>query len=522
MVLIVGQGAQAGQPDSGNNSFSSEIPAIILKLEGEGTANIRKKSGILETAGARGRLLPGDRVVTDERTAVYLTLNDGTVIKVGLSSELEVEKAEEQGKSIFWEFKLLRGGARVLVERLPPAEPRLRILTPTSEVALAHGEFVVAHGQGSGFSFLYVFSGTAEFGPSGCLREKHCESIQTNQSAMLKAGKKSPDRSGKVDLTELFGLLAPEGGARQVGIETSARVSLFRDARRAAGKYTQGLDDASLRRIVDDAHAELWAAQDRVIGRTKDERDAMHDSVLDGLFLDTLDAADAFAEARRAFLPLVNGGAENLVAQFLAAKFRLGTAVREADEAGVFADRPDTPWKKRAFRARKFLDYTRSENAKRRASALEKELVNYVALLEYAEAFPGEKREEGAGAADEKDKETEDWFDQKHEPCETRSCRLTRMIHELDVMSEGVVNAFLGGKSDDKDQDQGVRGAKGTIRTFFFSRTIPGNGCFEVQKACKEKPCQIATPKKKCQKGEVAEICSFKRMPVRCPDETKK
>ncbi|MGZ3683533.1 MAG: hypothetical protein ACXVCI_06750, partial [Bdellovibrionota bacterium] len=116
-----------------SSSFAAEqdtaFPAIILKVEGDGIANVRKHSGIVESAGARGKLYAGDRIITDGHSAVSLMLNDGSVIKVGFSSEFLLEKVENKHSYLGWLFSLVRGSIRSLVEKVPTQDTHLRIET---------------------------------------------------------------------------------------------------------------------------------------------------------------------------------------------------------------------------------------------------------------------------------------------------------------------------------------------------------------------------------------------------------
>ena len=122
LVFLAGTGRAVG-----DGAAETIIPAVILKVEGDGIANIRKRSGVLEVAGDRGKVFPGDKVVTDARSAVHLMLNDGSIIKIGFNSEFALEEVENRGRFLSWLFRLTRGSIRALVEKIPMNETHLRV-----------------------------------------------------------------------------------------------------------------------------------------------------------------------------------------------------------------------------------------------------------------------------------------------------------------------------------------------------------------------------------------------------------
>lgn len=459
----------------GNAAYaaSTQVPAIVAKVDGDGQAQVRKRSGIVESAGSRGKLFPGDRLLTDARAAASLFLSDGTVIKVGADSELQLEAVVYESRFLSWRFRLVRGNVRALVEPLPGGEEHVRIESAKGTVTARAGELVF-----SADGALFVRGGTAKL---------NAWEVKTGE---FSAGGPAAPFAPK-------DLLAGE-----------PRVSLFREGKRAP--VPASTDEAGLQKVLDGG-ADLEAAQDRAIGRNKEDREALAAFVKKGAYGATLKAADAFAEARGIFRAGSNGGAEDQVAQVLAAKFRLGRAVAAADEGGLFADKP-TKGKPREFRDRKEIEYAQRAEAKARREALVAAAEEYRATLEYAEAYDAYQISPSPDIPKGKD-------------CDTDACVLKRIEHEVDVASEGSVNAFAGRKPESAPRvvipKKGRVGPPGAAVTKYFSRAVPGDACFGIRHACKMVTCTstLRLPKgAKCLVGKLVEICDPKPVPARCAD----
>ncbi len=486
--------AGAAPQESEKNEKLEPVPAYILKIEGEGIANVRKKSGIIEAAGARGKIFTGDRILTDERSAVHLLLNDGTVIKIGFNSDLKLAKVGLPGKFLSWDFFLAQGSIRALVEKLPASENRLRVETPVGTVGVSGTEFVLSYDETAGASYLYGIEGVVEYGANDCEKNKGCALVRRGECSSIKRGQKGPTAPHGYEAKELFSATHVE------------RISLFRDPRKITEKYVQGLDPDMFKKLMEESIVEFAAAQDRAIGRGVEQRMEMQElAAQKGALENIFTAADAFAEARGVFHSKSNGGAENLIAQVMAAKYRLGDAVKKAEAAGVFIDsKPGELEKKgapRSYAFRKNVDYSQSIEAKGRRADLEKSLAEYRAVLEFMEALQ-EEATEGA----------ETVSPVPSRACDSQACMVSRMIHELEVASEGFVAAYA--KSDGRASG---KANVGMISTVFFSRTIPGNGCFKTDKTCKAIACGATSAKKKCKAGETVQVCTVKQVPIRCP-----
>lgn len=511
------------------------IPAMILKVEGDGTPKVKKAFGVEEAAGAGGKVFPGDRVITDDRSAVFLLLNDGSVLKVGLASEFKLETAELNDRFLSWAFRLVKGTMRALVEKSPDPDTRVRIHTPSGTVGVRGTEFVVAVDEESKMSFLYTIEGLVAYGPPDCEKHNTCTEVRAGEMTSLQEGQKDVPKPRAFEPKELFSVKTTDGGKPAATRATDSRMSLFQDAKRVTAKFKQDMEDEALKELVREASESLAAAQDRAIGRTKAQRAAMHNAIKDGSYRDILAAADAFAEKKDIFFAGTNDGAENLVAQTAAAKFRLGAAVKEAKQAGVFGNvglgkdgQLTVKWKDEKFELRKNLEYDKATGAKTKLETLNRAADNYRKVLEFAEAHPAPKGKdkggEGGGqagsatqaAAGDTKKSVVEM--NRESSCRGWFCRFRAMRHEIDASTEGVVNAFAGTSTGENKASSfsAASNNKGEYKTEYFRKAIPGDSCFREEKDCKMVPCKAFYQGKKCKKGESLQECTTKKVPVRC------
>ncbi len=490
------------------------VPTMILKVEGDGQPKVRRNIGVEESAGAGGTIFPGDRVITDDRSAVFLILNDGSILKVGISSEFKLEEAEVNERFVSWAFRLLKGSMRALVEKNPNPETRVRIHSPSGTIGVRGTEFVAATDDEAKTTYLYMIEGLVTFGRPGCEKNNSCIEVRGGESASVREGDGGELQPHPFRSQDLFSVKPNEEGRAVPDKSTYSRMSLFQDAKRVSARFKQDLDEDSLRAMVGKATEDLAEAQDRAIGRSKAEREAMHAAVKNGTYEDLISAADAYSEAKGGFEGDTNGGAENMVAQTAAAKFRLGLAVKEALEAGYFGEAAlkdgvldPKKLKDEKFVARKHFNYDQENLAKEKGVTLNGAKEEYEKTLEFAEAFPAESsRSKSDGGSKNK--------------CRKKKCRTTAIVHELKTVSEGVVGAFSGrGRSRAKPSSFSSKSSnKGEIKTKYFEKSIPGNGCFKEEKECTVKPCDDFYKGKKCEKGESLKDCKVKKVPVRCPD----
>lgn len=513
------------------------VPAMILKVEGEGIAKVKKAFGVEESAGAGGKLFPGDKIITDDRSAVFLILNDGSVLKVGFNTEFKLEATDVNDRFLSWAFRIVKGTMRALVEKNPAADTRVRINTPSGTIGVRGTEFVVAVDEESRTSYLYTIEGLVSHGPPDCEQKNTCIDVRAGETSSLQEGQKEAPKPSAYQPRDLFAVKpADADGKRASSATTDARMSLFQDARRVNARFQQDMGDEALRSLVKEASESLAEAQDRAIGRTKAQRIAMHKAVKDGTYKDILAAADAYAEKKDIFKADTNGGAENHVAQTAAAKFRLGQAVKEAMEAGLFGNSSmkaglAVKWDQEKFQLRKNLDYDKQSAARGRREGLSRAADEYKKTLEFAEAHPStspkaESADRGGAAAaasggDSKKSDVTIEATATTYSCRSLRCMARVVAHEMNAASEGVVNAFAGRRSGSTGRPSSfsaVSANKGEITTGYFRKAIPGDGCFKEEKDCKLVPCPAFSQGRKCKKGESLQNCTVKKIPVRCPD----
>lgn len=491
---------------------ASGVPAVIMRVEGDGIAKVKKAIGTEEVAGANGKIFPGDRVITDAKSTVFLMINDGSVIKVGLSSEFKVEQAKIHDRFMSWAFGLVKGSIRALVEKNPNPDVRFQVNTPSGTIGVRGTEFVVAVDDDSKASTLYTIEGLVSYGSATCESTKTCVDVRAGEFASMKVGDSQPAKPQSYQPKELFGINAK--GAKPATLDN--RMSLFRDAKKVTARYMQDTDDAALKKLVTEASEALALSQDQALGRSPEERVAMHSAIKNGSWGDTMAAADAYAKQNEIFDAAANGGAENLVGQTVAAKFRLGMAVKNATEAGLFGNvkvdskDPTVKWESVDLtKMRKNVGYEQAEKAKATKESLNAEAEDYNKVLELAEAHP-------AKPADAKDKIVIVYCDKR--------CRTKRVGEQIQAFSEGVTTAFneIPGarKSDDPTPGRLTKKDKGMVRSRHFRKAIPGNACYNEVKDCKLVPCRGVSQGRKCKKGESVKECTTKRTQVRCGDKS--
>jgi hypothetical protein len=487
------------------------LPLVVLRVEGDGLPKVKKSIGTEEVAGANGKLFPGDHLITDGKSAVYLMLNDGTVMKLALNSELRFVRNEARASFLAWFFRLERGSLRALVEASPYPENRIHVKTPAFSVGAKGGELALSVDEVK-TSSLYVLSGEASYGAQDCQKgaqSEGCAEAKAGTMISAKAGEAKLGSPKAFEARELFALPAP-GEAPKAGQLTDERMTLFRDAKRVSAHYMQDTDEAALKKVLAESTEAMEDAQDRLIGRTKEERLAMQKNLRENAWRNTMAAADAYAEQMGFFSPDSNGGAEELLAQTTFSKFRLGKAVMEADQAGLFGNEKvavSQPWekwaKKSLVKIRKTVDYEKEDEAKATKAGLQRAFDDHKKVLEFAEALP-EPRGNGA----------------KTGHCDRQECRVRRLRHEYNAVLEGLVDAFQIRKKEESEKKDAAEPAplqKGWIQSRWFKRAVPGNACYKELQDCKMVPCKaIAVAAKRCKKGDSVKECTKTRTLVRC------
>lgn len=346
------------------------VPTLILEVEGEGST-VRKKSRIEESARVGTRIFPGEIVSTGPRGTVKLLTADGSVVKLGFGSRLQLEESSVVDRAVTWTANLILGYARALVAPQPSKATRFRFRTPSASVGVRGTEFVLMHDEASEASYLYTLEGLVAFGRAGCESARDCLEVRAGETSVLRKGA-GPSRPSSFDLKELL-----RGHAARKDDE-AARLSLFK-----AGRSTELSPQASandLKKLVADSSEELAAAQDKALGRSREERIAINQSIADGSFRSYMKASDDYLKANGES-PGDFGGAEELVASSMTEKFRLGRLVLKAERQGLFQARK---LKAPTYVLRKTVDYDKADLLRSTSGTLTSASTSYTSLLSTA------------------------------------------------------------------------------------------------------------------------------------------
>jgi len=295
-----------------------KLPAMILHIEGEGIAHVRKKAGMIEAAGIQGKLYPGDRLQTDEKSVVSILLNDGTILKAGFNTELRLDRSSLENSIIAWEFTLNSGSLRVLAEPLPCRNAHLVVHSASGETVASRADFVVFAGtssESSSTSSLFVLRGQVEAGKAGCDANHTCKPIVAGQSRTFSS-------KGESDLVEggFYPSLFASNAAEK---EKMSRISLFHEVAQIRSPLAVG-DQVSLAKLAADSVSKMARAQDRAIGRSSIAMEALSPSACK-------EALEAAAELRASLLgeeETCQG--EELLAQYSNAQLGVGRALIRA------------------------------------------------------------------------------------------------------------------------------------------------------------------------------------------------
>jgi hypothetical protein len=339
-------------------------------VDGEGST-VRKKSRIEESARVGTRIFPGETITTGPRGTVKLLAADGSVVKLGFGSRLQLEESSVVDRAVTWTANLILGYARALVAPQPSKATRFRFRTPTASVGVRGTEFLLMHDETSETSYLYTLGGLVTFGKEGCEATRNCLEVRAGETSVLRKGA-APSRPSSFDLKELL-----RGQAARKDAE-AARLSLFKPARNAELSPQAG--PADLKKLVDDSSDELAASQDKALGRSKEERMAINQSISDGSFRSYMQASDDYLKSNGES-PGNFGGAEELVASSMTEKFRLGRLVLKAERQGLFQTRkPNAP----VYVLRKTVDFDKSNLLRSTGTSLTSASRSYTGLLSTA------------------------------------------------------------------------------------------------------------------------------------------
>lgn len=153
-------------------------PTSPVGAQPSGTAEVILARGLVEVvprgqAAARplqkgARLAEGDRVRTGRGGAAEIVLGDGSLVRLGELSDLEIERldVDAAGQPTTSRFSLAAGQARAWVARQVVAKVgagtgRFAVQTPTAVAAVRQTDFAAVH-LANGTSQIYTLAGAVE------------------------------------------------------------------------------------------------------------------------------------------------------------------------------------------------------------------------------------------------------------------------------------------------------------------------------------------------------------------------
>jgi hypothetical protein len=289
--------------------------AWVTKVDGEGTARLRRKAGTESVVGVDQKILPGDRITTDNRSIVELALNDGTIVRVGLNSEYKLESTERKGGIVGWVFSLAKGSIRALVEKSPDKKNvKFRVNTPSGTMGVRGTELVLDHNPTTKITTLYTLEGVVEFGSPRCAKfRKECIDVTTGEKATIGPGAQAPSATEFFTASDLVGgatqpdgektsleaastpVGSAAGGSAASLAPTASRMALFEGVKKAESRTASELARAEdISKMVKEASDSLAGAQDALLGRDKSQRETMYAAMADGTYEGYVKIAEKF------------------------------------------------------------------------------------------------------------------------------------------------------------------------------------------------------------------------------------
>jgi len=510
---------------------ADQIPALIMKVEG--SALIRKNSRIEESAGVGGKVYVGDTVVTNESSTVQLMTADGSMVKVGFDSRFLFEDISLLERAVTWSFQLIKGQLRALVVKKPDNQVRFKVKTPTAAMGIRGTEFVLVYSEEAASSYLYTIEGLIEYGPIGCEKSKSCVDVRAGESSLVKKGGPAT-RPVHFNLKDL---LARAGSKK----DSAARLSLFVNAAKAstgdAAFPGQAESDESLKQLVEQSSEELAEGQDRALGRNKDEREKVNSSIKAGVYQSIMEKADSYSRAKLADEVGDSGGADEIVGASAMAKFRLGSAVKGAEDEQLFT--PSRSAETPSFEIKKNVSYDKTNKLKELAPQLQTSGRDYADII--GTSLPPNKTDSvspssraGTSSASQnsrgstaKNNASENangnnssnnrGNDGKAVSTCTGKCVLSATARIAAATSEKSVAAFTGVNMLPTNSTAAQTSTTTNTKTDGRNaKEQTPKECFQTVEDCKLQLCSGFERGIPCKKGTSTKVCSSKKVAVEC------
>ncbi|MGZ3696035.1 MAG: FecR family protein [Bdellovibrionota bacterium] len=310
-----------------------KVFAAVSRVEGKGSARIRRVMGTEAIVGKQMEVHVGDRIITDDSSTVEIVLHDGTLIRIGIRSEFKVSEATATKDEHSWVFNLAGGSIRALVEKsLDHKATKVRVNTAAATVGIHGTEILLQHSLESGITSLFTLEGPVEFGSLGCDKTKTCLEVKEGTSSTIHLGDKNPTAPVKYGPREILGLSkAASGGAKGQQTQSLAieRLALFQDLSHADVAFVATMSEAELASTLKKAQDSLQSTQDQILGRSEEIRRAMYAAMKAGTYDDVMKVAEAYVDLRNGRDGITEFEASNL-GVLGAAKFALAKAILES------------------------------------------------------------------------------------------------------------------------------------------------------------------------------------------------
>ncbi|MCO5144335.1 MAG: FecR family protein [Oligoflexia bacterium] len=282
---------------------SAKETIVVIEVEGNGVAKVRRKSGIQTAIGKNMAINQGDIISTDANTSVEVLLLDGSIVRIGTNTDYKFEKLNENKGLLSWIFTLTKGRIRGLIEKSPDKNHvKFRVNTPTGTMGVRGTEFVLEYNPVSRLTKLFMLHGRVFFGNPSCEKNKKCKIIEAGNSSSVGSQNTEATDPQKYSTLEMLGgqpgATDGEQGANQSSNNQTINkdaLSLFKDPNTISLNGLNASNSGELESIVSGAIDSLQTTQDSFLQRTAEQRKEMHKAIDDGSFSQYMNIAEGYS-----------------------------------------------------------------------------------------------------------------------------------------------------------------------------------------------------------------------------------